>query len=86
MTRPDINNLDKKVAVIEQKIDDLSCKITSYQDDNKEDHRAVRELITTIDNKKADREVVDTIRNDIRKLVWIIMGAVVASILTLILK
>lgn len=53
----EITNLDKKVAVIEQKIDNLSDKIAVYQSDNKEDHKAVRDLIVELDEKKAGKWV-----------------------------
>lgn len=36
--------------------------------------------------KKADKEVVDEIRADIRKVVWIILGGVIVAVLSLVVK
>ncbi len=82
MAENEIIKLDKKVAVIEQKIDNLSDKIADYQADNKEDHKAVRDLIVDLDSKKAGKWVEDAMR----RLNWAVILAVVGGILTVILK
>jgi uncharacterized coiled-coil protein SlyX len=82
MAETEIIKLDKKVAVIEQKIDNLSDKIADYQADNKEDHKAVRDLIIELDNKKAGVWVEDAMK----RLNWVVILAVLGGILTIILK
>jgi hypothetical protein len=78
----EIIKLDKKVAVIEQKIDNLAEKIDNYQTDNKEDHKDVRDLIVDLDSKKAGKWVEDAMK----RLNWVVILAVLGGILTVILK
>ena len=60
--------------------------VNTFKTDNKEDHKKIFDLIETINLKKADKEVVDQIRADIRKVVWIILGAVIVAVLALVIK
>jgi hypothetical protein len=43
-------------------------------------------MIIAIEEKKADRTVVEEIREDIKKGVWIVIGAVIVALLTLVIK
>ena len=81
MKATDFNNLDKKVAVIEQKIDDLSDKLTNYQKDNKEDHLSVRNLIIELDDKKAGKWVEKAVVGVVVFILTAVGGALLATIL-----
>jgi hypothetical protein len=55
-------------------------------EENSKEHRDIRGDFTCALKEKADKVVVDEIRGDIRKIVWIIVGAVVLAVMGLILK
>lgn len=86
MKETEIIKLDKKVAVIENKIDNLAEKIDAYQTDNKADHQAVRELITAISDQKADKEAVTKLESNQSKVVWAVILAVLGAVLSLVIK
>jgi predicted metalloenzyme YecM len=86
MKENEIIKLDKKVAVIENKIDNLAEKIDAYQTDNKADHKAVRELIEAINEKKADKDAVDKLESNQAKVVWAVIIAVLGAVLSLVIK
>jgi uncharacterized coiled-coil protein SlyX len=86
MADVEIIKLDKKVAVIEQKIDNLSDKIASYQADNKEDHKRMVDLVTTIETKKADKDVVDALVRNQNRIAWTVISAVLLAVIGLVIK
>jgi len=85
-TTSNINNINLKITSMEDKLDNVITSVNTFKTDNKEDHKKIFDLIETINLKKADKEVVDQIRADIRKVVWIILGAVIVAVLALVIK
>jgi len=77
----DVNNLENKIIKMEAKIDNLCEKFDTYHEDNKEQHKEMGVVIKELTEKKADKETVEEIRNDIRKVGWIVVGAVIVTIL-----
>ena len=71
---------------METQIENVIKKVDDGFLDNKEQHKAIGEIITTIDERKADLSIVNAIRADLSKIVWIILTGVVVAVLALILK
>jgi len=67
-------------------MDNITNTIRDIHQEMKEGFKLNSDEHKEILDKKADKEVVDQIRADIRKVVWIIIGGVMASILALVLK
>ena len=75
MTDPEIYNLDKKVAVIEQKLDDIDSKVD----------RLERLVVKAMDSK-ADKAELDKVINNQSKVAWIIISAVLVAVIGLVIK
>jgi hypothetical protein len=78
MSDPDINKLDKTIAVIEQKIDD------GFKQNFKE-HSEIFEYIKDIEAKKADKYIVDELKSNQNKVVWLIVSTVLVAIIGLVI-
>jgi hypothetical protein len=75
MTDPEIYNLDKKVAVIEQKLDDIDEKVDRLE-----------VLITKAMSSKADKTEVEKLAANQSRIAWIIITTVAVAILGLVIK
>jgi regulator of replication initiation timing len=82
----DFNKLENKIIVMENKLDTLTGRFDEYHKDNKEAHLEFAKLVRELNEKKADKSVVEEIRNDLKKVVWIVLSAVILGILSLIIK
>ena len=80
------NNLESKIMNMEFKLDGMQKSMEDFHIENKEQHCELSKQIEKIEAKKADKEVVDEIRGDIRKVVWIIISAVVIALLALVIN
>jgi len=78
--------MEERMAIIETKLTDLKDQVTKFCDGNEKQHEKMTQMIVAIDEKKADRTVVEEIREDIRRGVWIVIGAVIVALLTLVIK
>lgn len=77
----EINSLENKIIKMEAKIDGLCEKFDTYHEDNKEQHEKIGVAIEKLSEKKADKEVVDEIRADIKRMGWLVISAVVITVL-----
>lgn len=73
MSRPKITDLDKTIAVIEQKIDD------GFKQNSKE-HLEVFALINKIEEKKADKDSVNRLENVMRWAAITITGIIIGAL------
>ena len=71
----DFNSLDKRVAVIETKLDDLNGEV-----------KEIKSLVVKAIDTKADKDEVKKIKDNLEKVVWIVLIAVIGAVFTLILK
>ena len=78
--------MEERMAIIETKLTDLKDQVTKFCDGNEKQHEKMSQMIIAIEEKKADRTVVEEIREDIRRGVWIVIGAVIVALLTLVIK
>jgi uncharacterized coiled-coil DUF342 family protein len=88
----EFNLLENRIIKMEQQIDNVSKQLDAYHQDgkeqheeNKKQHEELKQLIKEIENKKADKSVVDEIRGDIKKIVWIVLTAVALAVLKLVI-
>lgn len=82
----DFNKLENKIIVMENKLDTLSGRFEEYHKDNKEAHSEFTKLVTALNEKKADKSVVEEIRADMKKVVWIVLSAVILALMSLVIK
>jgi hypothetical protein len=75
MTDPEIYNLDKKVAVIEQKLDDIDEKVDRLE-----------LLLTKAMDSKADKAELEKVASNQTRVAWIIISCVVVAVLGLVVK
>ena len=92
-TMSNINNINLKITSMEDKLDNVVKGMEVFHADNKEQHTKIFDLCEKIENKKADKEVVNEIKESVEKInanlgkvVWIIIGAVIVAVLALVIK
>jgi hypothetical protein len=78
--------MEERMAIIETKLTDLKDQVTKFCDGNDKQHEKITQMIVAIDEKKADRTVVEEIRADIRRGVWIVITSVLIALLALVIK
>lgn len=89
MTRPDINTLNTKIAVIENKLDNIATKqdetigiLKAHIADETEYRKSQEDKF----NLKADKSDVDALVDNQKWIVRLIVGIVVTAVVALVIK
>ena len=81
----DINNLKTEVAVINNKLDNLDAKqdeiLATLKQHIADEEKNRKEIMDT----KADRKEVDEIKNNLSRVVWIVLTLVITAITSLVI-
>jgi Glu-tRNA(Gln) amidotransferase subunit E-like FAD-binding protein len=75
----DINSIQITMETINKNFDEL-------KKENKEAHESIMKKIEDAMNTKADKTVVDELKNNQNKVVWLVISTVILGLLTLLFK
>jgi fructose-1,6-bisphosphatase len=86
MNEPDINKLDKTIAVLETKMEQITEQVKDGFSNNSKEHREIMDTFQKAIDLKADKYDVDTLVENQKWIVKLIIGIVTTAIVGLVLK
>jgi len=81
-----MSDLQTQMAILETKMQQISKQVDEGFKANSEEHKEIMERFAEAIKTKADKDVVDELRANQSRIVWIVITSVVLALLGLILK